>query len=441
MKNLKVSKKLFISYALILVFLIAGCIVSVADLLRLGEQIETFYHGPFTVNGSANIINSNFEKMQKAVYRSIANTDPQITKEAVADARDAAAIIEEQIPVVETHFLGDQEIIARLKDALTKLAPMREKVLELGSENRSAEATEYMEHNNILVIQEAQAELNLLVENGNRKGEELITGLKDRQYSAIVTIILLGSFSVTTSAFFGIYISRGIIRPVEELEKAARTMAAGNLSDVLIAYQSEDELGMLADDMRSMITVLTGVIQDETVLLKEMSLGNFNVRSKREDCYIGEFKQLLQSMRGINRGISDTLLRIHLSADEVASNSEQVSTGAQVLAQGTTEQAASVEELSCSINDISKRVGENAENAREANIKSRKVKENAQESSRCMQEMLSAMKEISACFDEIGRIFKTIEDIAHQTNILALNAAVEAARAGSQGKGLSLIHI
>ena len=41
MKNLKVAKKLFISYALIFVLLIAGYIVSIADLMGMGRQIET----------------------------------------------------------------------------------------------------------------------------------------------------------------------------------------------------------------------------------------------------------------------------------------------------------------------------------------------------------------------------------------------------------------
>lgn len=86
MKNLKLSRKLFISYALILTMLILGCAVSVVDLLNMGEQTETFYEGPFMVNGSANIINSNFERMQKAVYRSISNSDPVIIKDAIADA-------------------------------------------------------------------------------------------------------------------------------------------------------------------------------------------------------------------------------------------------------------------------------------------------------------------------------------------------------------------
>ena len=184
MKNLKLSRKLFISYALILTMLILGCAVSVVDLLNMGEQTETFYEGPFMVNGSANIINSNFERMQKAVYRSISNSDPVIIKDAIADAGESAAIIQEQLPVIREHFLGDPQIIERLEDALTRLAPMREKVLQLAGENKNAEAAAYMENNNIFVIQEAQEELESLVENGTRTGEELVAGLKEKQEKA-----------------------------------------------------------------------------------------------------------------------------------------------------------------------------------------------------------------------------------------------------------------
>lgn len=210
MKNLKLSRKLFISYALILAMLILGCIVSVVDLMVLGEQTETFYDGPFTVNESANVINTNFERMQKAVYRSISNSDPEIVNDAIANAKNAALIIQEQLPIIREHFMGDQQIIERLEAALTKLAPMRETVLQLSGENRNAEAADYMEKNNVLVIQEAQKELDSLVENGEKKGEELVEGLRDKQKKAMVNLLLLSSISVGISIVFGVYITRGI---------------------------------------------------------------------------------------------------------------------------------------------------------------------------------------------------------------------------------------
>ena len=439
MKDLKVSKKLTISYAIILTLLIMSCVVSIVDFIRLGGQIETFYDGPFTVNDSASVINSNFERMQKSVYRSISNTDSEIVKEAITDARNCAAIIQEELPVVKAHFLGDQQIIDRLDAALAKLAPMREHVLTLASENQKAEAADYMEHNNILAIQEAQAELNSLIESGYKKGETLVSGLREKQAMAVFTVILLGGISVAVSVVFGIYITRGITQPVTELEQAARAMARGEFSAVRVAYDSRDELGSLAGDIRSMVKTLTDVLQNETYILNEMAEGNFSVHSEKDEYYIGEFEQLMRSMKKINRGLSELLLQISRSADHVAAGSEQVSSGSQNLAQGTTEQAASVEELTGMMSEISDQAYRNSRDAQEASEKAQMVKENATESSRSMQEMVKAMAEISGKSDEIRKIVKTIEDFSFQTNILALNAAVEAARAGDRGKGFSVV--
>ena len=439
MKNFKVGKKLFISYSLVLAILLAGCIVSIVDLVRLGRQIETFYDGPFTVNSSANIINSNFEKMQKSVYRAISNTNPEIVDEAIASAKDADSAIKEQLPVIEGHFMGDTQIVVRLKAALARLEPMREQVLALAGQNKKAEAAEYMENNNIFAIKEAQTELNHLIENGNAKGESLVDGLRSRYMNSIITMAILGIAGVVISAVFGVYIVRGITGPVKELEQAARSLAQGSLSDVRIGYISEDELGMLAQDMRSMVAMWQDVIQDEAYLLTEISNENFNVHSSKRECYVGELNQLLMSIQKINSGLSDTLSQINQSAAEVASGSEQVSMGAQTLAQGTTQQAASAEELSSTIMEISNQVDRNTKNAQQASADSRMVRLKAEESSECMGDMLEAMAEINKEANEISKIIRTIEDIAFQTNILALNAAVEAARAGEQGKGFSVV--
>lgn len=65
MKNLKVSRKLIISYAFVLTLLVICIAVSIGNLVRIRSKVENFYKGPFKVLNAANTVNSNFEAMRK----------------------------------------------------------------------------------------------------------------------------------------------------------------------------------------------------------------------------------------------------------------------------------------------------------------------------------------------------------------------------------------
>lgn len=439
MKKFSIGRKLLISYSVILVLMCIGFGVSIVNLVNQNSKIRVFYDGPFIVNESANIINSNFERMQKATYRTIVNTDADIVKEARSNAFDSAKIIQDELPVVKEHFLGDPKLIEQLEDCLTRLTPMREHVLTLATANKNAEAADYMEHNNILVIHEAQEYLDKLIESGNTKGLQMIDELRKQQLYAIMVLSVLGIASVIISISFCTYISSGIGKGIKELEQAALDIAGGQFSTTSITYESGDEMGKLADDMRSMINILSSVVVDETFLLNEMAKGNFTISSQKKDSYVGELGSVYLSLDRIMNNLKDTLLQISQSAEQVAAGSEQVASGAQIQAQGATEQAASIDSLSAAISDISQQVANNVMNAKAVNEQSLAARMDAESSRKQMQDMLSAMSEIHDSSKLIAQIIKTIEDIAFQTNLLALNASVEAARAGENGKGFAVV--
>lgn len=436
MKNLKVSKKLIISYAFVLILLVIIIAVSIGNLISIRARVEAFYNGPFKVLNAANTVNSSFEAMQKSVFRAISNTDPVIAERALEDSKVYAGKIQEQIPIIQKDFLGDQAIVERLRAALDELAPQREHVLELALQNQKEEAAAYMEANNIKTIHKAQAELDELIDTADRKADELIVSLRSEQMEFIVMLSVLGTASVLISILFGIYITRSITRPIKELETAARQMEQGHLK-VDVTYRSKDELGSLSNSMRQMSEKISYYMDEISRAMQQLADGNLDIPGC--DGFQGDFLPVQEALFIVIDSLNETMAEINTFSDQVASGSDQVAGGAQVLSQGVIAQAGSVEELASTMAEISWQVNENAETSQAVKAAAGEMGTNILACNQQMQEMKAAMGEINSCSTQIRKIIKTINDIASQTNILALNAAVEAARVGAESKGFSVV--
>lgn len=258
---------------------------------------------------------------------------------------------------------------------------------------------------------------------------------RDTNNSSLLVVGILIA-SIVLSLIISIKVTNSIVKPIREVENAAIQMSKGYLSST-ITNRSKDEVGQLAESMRSSMTTLSEYIADIDRAMAEMENGNFNVKPSQS--FIGDFQNIETSITNFTVNMSNTLRSIQESANTVDSAAGQVSSSSQALAQGTTEQAGEVETLSASISQIALQVKENASNAGIANELSIQMASEIESGDKKMQYLMNAMDEISSSSKEIGKIIKVIEDIAFQTNILALNAAVEAARAGEAGKGFAVV--
>lgn len=256
---------------------------------------------------------------------------------------------------------------------------------------------------------------------------------------SIIVTVILSILAVIAAIILAWKISGRIGKPIADSAQALEQLSQGNLASEIPSTNAQDETGILLRATNILQSELSTVIGDVKHILNHMAQGDFSVKSKNKDCYVGEFSDILSSMKVLKREMVSILKEIDRSADQVSGGSENVSGSSQALAQGATEQASAVEELAATINDISNQIQETANHSQVAKNETMQSHDAIEICSQHMQSLVDAIDTINAKSSEVSKVIKTIEDIAFQTNILALNAAVEAARAGAAGKGFSVV--
>ena len=262
--------------------------------------------------------------------------------------------------------------------------------------------------------------------------------LKDT-YAGMLVDVLVVVASGLASIVVALKLSSHISNPMRACCQRMKQLVEGDLKSPVPQVSGQDETAELTRATADMVSGLNSIIEDIGYLLTEMAGKNFDVRSAHRDAYVGEFQSILQSMRHLKTELSGTVLQIDAAAGQVSSASNQVSTGAQRLSEGSMEQASAVEELAATINDIAASAKETAAASDQASQFVEQAGAQLGISVGYVKDLNAAMERISTSSEEISKIIAAIENIAFQTNILALNAAVEAARAGTAGKGFSVV--
>lgn len=242
--------------------------------------------------------------------------------------------------------------------------------------------------------------------------------INDIRLSGFFTLII-GVICGIIAIVIGLYIERGIIKPLNSIMKLMKKAEDGDLT-VILDYKKLDEIGNLSSSFNIMIQKIKGLI-GEVSLVSNKVLKN-----------VEEVAEISMESAEATKQISMAIGEIATGSTEQAKSSSEAIDQIRILAQ----KIDTVMENTRRVKDIS---NETKEIGNSSIVVVRELNERTRQSVSMVQEINEDIYDLNNNSKEIEKIIEVIKSISEQTSLLSLNASIEAARVGEAGKGFAVV--
>lgn len=231
--------------------------------------------------------------------------------------------------------------------------------------------------------------------------------------------------------------ARSISKPVKNVTNRMLGLSDGDLHTEVAHIRSGDELEIMTRTLADTVGSVNRYISDIHQVLSGVADGNLQIEPQVQ--YKGDFTLIRNSLVTILASMNKTISGFRAAAARLAQMAEELSGQSGQLHQASLEQNQATEVLVDEVTHVKEQLAGVIESSDQTHTMTSKITRKVQEANTQMDALSNAMSNISSNAQEITSIAKAIDNIAFQTNILALNASVEAARAGSAGRGFSIV--
>ena len=429
MNGITVSKKIILSFALLIVMFLGFGAFACYSGQKLHETVVDLVGWTDNLAAVANVADAASAERRVAIIRAVAK-DP--AKRAEIDntlaglkkeTDDAFAKYEKALSnIVYTTPDGaaeDRAILENERKAWAAYRATDSEVNAMLAEGKNDEAFTYLDGP---ALEKYKQFTELITKDrdrciaGAREANDNGTSVYE---SVITTTIIVAVIVLLLTCVCGFLLLRTISSSVDMILTNLRKIAQGDLR-VHLSTESGDEFAQMADETNKMLENIRNMTKTIQKTAESVADASGTLTNTAE--------QSAHATQSVAQSITEVAEASHGQMDSVAEAKHQV----HAFTRGLSDATSAIENVADDIEHTSQKAEEGNQLVVATVDQMNAIADTVVSSS----EVVAKLGERSK---EIGNIVEVISGISGQTNLLALNAAIEAARAGEHGHGFAVV--